>query len=840
MTILRLLSVPKCLDLKPSRCDTPSHQEGDEKQLGRFSRHRKVNSQVAGFAVLGLVLTTLVVMTPTSATSSNSNDTSSAVRYNDDGSPIGEVVKEFVGQDDTTKKIEAPFPINFFGDRLPALCLTTNGLVYPIASVGANCSPKFDKSLEILTVGSKASAIAPLALDLRLSGDRLWNPQLKSVNELSLTQFTSLHNASSGNTLVTVTTDAPHGFLVGDKINKSFNSPDFVGNSFFSQEIVTSTPSPTTYTVLVSDESGENVIANDTYAPTNGERTVVYRLPVRERVTELQLSGTTLRLTTSDNLNIGIGRKFTLAGLGNPDLDGRKLVVDTQVSSNIFTATVADLSDLDAHTDGNQNEVSFSGNDRPWALERDEAGAIQQVYFGPTVVDGRDAYAITWYRATNYERSTSGVNSALFPAINPPSLSFTIQLVIVKRSSGSDSIGWDFDYEFNIGHADDPSDGYSASNPAASCSVFSLVNCRWAIGTARYIAGPEVSSISFDGSVVTLITTTPHGFEVGKGVAPSGLDSVLSEDLGYVPAVISEVVDEFTIKFPTQDQGDPVTLVQVSNLSPRATVGYAEAYELFPDNSSLELVDSGGATALVRNSLNTSVLGRYTLGMAGGVVAGFVAPTMGSANGGAAPAGPSEGAAQLMSVFEVSPTIIKAKKNKSPKEETITILGSNLNTVTEVYIGGVKVPIFTQLGNRLQVKAPKGLSGLVDLELKSSLNNSLMAKKLNFVVVAANGAKKKTLVVGGFAPNSKELTQKMKNSIANWLAKHSDLSSLTCTGFTSLPRRTTDLTLSTNRGEKACDFSKRQRAELDTSVSQGIEDPRPGPNIRRVRLVLKP
>ena len=188
----------------------------------------------------------------------------------------------------------------------------------------------------------------------------------------------------------------------------------------------------------------------------------------------------------------------------------------------------------------------------------------------------------------------------------------------------------------------------------------------------------------------------------------------------------------------------------------------------------------------------------------------------------------------VTSAIDVNPT------NITVDNEIITILGANLNTVTDVYIGGVRVPIFTQSGNRLQVRAPKGLSGLVDLELKSTLNDVLMTRKLNFGGVAAAGTKKRTLVVGGFAHNSRKLTARMQERIDRWLERNSDLGTLTCTGFTSLPRRTTDVTLSTNRGKTACNFSKRQRAELETSVSQGIEDPRPGSNVRRVRLVLTP
>jgi hypothetical protein len=105
---------------------------------------------------------------------------------------------------------------------------------------------------------------------------------------------------------------------------------------------------------------------------------------------------------------------------------------------------------------------------------------------------------------------------------------------------------------------------------------------------------------------------------------------------------------------------------------------------------------------------------------------------------------------------------------------------------------------------------------------------------------AAVGTKKATLIVGGFAHNSRVLTARMQARIERWLDKNSDLTTLACTGFTSLPRRTADVKLSRNRGITACNFSKKQRSELETSVSPGKQDPRPGSNVRRVRLVLTP
>lgn len=173
-----------------------------------------------------------------------------------------------------------------------------------------------------------------------------------------------------------------------------------------------------------------------------------------------------------------------------------------------------------------------------------------------------------------------------------------------------------------------------------------------------------------------------------------------------------------------------------------------------------------------------------------------------------------------------------------PNNRNVSLFGTNFDKVTEVFVGGRKLTILKQTANQIDIRLPSGFSGLVDLELKSTLNNVLSTKHFNYGGLAATATRKAELIVGGFAHNSRVLTPRMKNRIDRWLERNSDLGTLTCTGFTSLPRRTTDVALSTNRGKTACSYSESQRSEIESSVSQGIEDPRPGSNVRRVRLVL--
>jgi LPXTG-motif cell wall-anchored protein len=97
---------------------------------------------------------------------------------------------------------------------------------------------------------------------------------------------------------------------------------------------------------------------------------------------------------------------------------------------------------------------------------------------------------VTWYRVSQYEEE------------NNPALFNTYQLLLVKRATGSDANGWDFDFEFNYATLTDDEDGYAVDpttglyNPSADeteCEAYSgLVqtagygNCRWGIGVANY------------------------------------------------------------------------------------------------------------------------------------------------------------------------------------------------------------------------------------------------------------------------------------------------------------------------------------------------------------------
>jgi hypothetical protein len=108
----------------------------------------------------------------------------------------------------------------------------------------------------------------------------------------------------------------------------------------------------------------------------------------------------------------------------------------------------------------------------------DGFGVQCEIYYGTTTVDGRDAYAITWYRVPQFANQN---NSAL---------SNTFQIVIIKTADWNGTSNWDFDIEFNYGQVKDVenTDGYDVNDPTGQCSN-AETNCRWAIGWVDFTAG---------------------------------------------------------------------------------------------------------------------------------------------------------------------------------------------------------------------------------------------------------------------------------------------------------------------------------------------------------------
>lgn len=246
--------------------------------------------------------------------------------------------------------------------------------------------------------------------------------------------------------------------------------------------------------------------------------------------------------------------------------------------------------------------------------------------YGTATVDGRPAEVFTWYRIAEND-----VGNADF-------LYNTLQIVIVKRSTGDATVGWDFDIEFNYGTLLDDEDGYDATDPTDNCSAYNsgvvdgLADCRWGVGTASYFSGLQVQSIAFSGNTATITTASPHGIAgLGSEVwldlpgSNSVLGSLNSNDRGR-----AKVTGPSTLTFSVDTPGTNTTFT-----APLPTLDGSDVYELYGDYSIDRLADSGD-TAMVKHSVNSSVLGRYTFGMVGGTPSGF--KTLKDAVEGSAPA----------------------------------------------------------------------------------------------------------------------------------------------------------------------------------------------------------
>ncbi|MGX5681830.1 hypothetical protein [Schumannella luteola] len=156
--------------------------------------------------------------------------------------------------------------------------------------------------------------------------------------------------------------------------------------------------------------------------------------------------------------------------------------------------------------------------------ESDGFGEVTAIYAGATTVDGKPAFAVTWYRVPTNDYD------------NEPWFSNTYQIVLVQEPTGGAS-GSDVTFHFNFATMTDDNDGYLAGDGSEECDSDEPVDCRWAVGLAGY----------------------------------------------------------------------------------DAVSGAVQEYELFADIPVTELVD-GGAHALVSNSLNSDVAGRYILKMVNGQV----------------------------------------------------------------------------------------------------------------------------------------------------------------------------------------------------------------------------
>lgn len=202
-------------------------------------------------------------------------------------------------------------------------------------------------------------------------------------------------------------------------------------------------------------------------------------------ILDIEISGEIATLTTAVPHGLAVGDSLgVLFDRSHPEF-GRRLdrVVDAVPSPTTvqFDLTGSGIPDIPAdgytgiggidYSDVTDDSDSDGYADDGW-------GAVKQVYAGSTTVDGRPAFAVTWYRVPTNDND------------NSRSLSNTQQVVLIQEPTANGGVvGFDFTLQFNFATLTDAEDGYDANDPTDECDSDTPENCRWSVGLARWDAG---------------------------------------------------------------------------------------------------------------------------------------------------------------------------------------------------------------------------------------------------------------------------------------------------------------------------------------------------------------
>jgi LPXTG-motif cell wall-anchored protein len=395
---------------------------------------------VTSVALTAVLAVGAVIVSPVAANAAGVGDQTDAVLYGPTG-PIGDVLTDLSDEDDNSTTVAAPFAINFFGVKSAGLCITTNGVIAPVATELDSCASDYDSDLADYAIDNEESAIGALLADLDLSEELFVAPG----------PIVPLAAFSSASQILTFTTTSPHTFEVGEWVEVTFD-PEHPELGDRQGGYVDSIPAPNQFTW---DWTGDD-FPDQAEAPFTG----------------------------------------SVEGEG-------EVYEDTAVDAD--------------------------------SLGDDGFGNVKQVYAGSTTVDGKPAFAVTWFRVP----TNDDTNSQL--------LSNTFQLVIIQEpTTDGDTLGYDFSVQFNFGTLTDGNDGYKIGSPSDECDSNHPETCAWSVGWVRYDA-------------------------------------------------IAETAQEF---------------------------------EFFADVPVTDLIDGAGNTALINNSLNSPVYGRYMMSMFGGVTTGYSVPVL--------------------------------------------------------------------------------------------------------------------------------------------------------------------------------------------------------------------
>ncbi|MCU1440319.1 MAG: hypothetical protein JWP85_1316 [Rhodoglobus sp.] len=157
---------------------------------------------IAGASIAAVVAISVLTL-PLAASAAGVGDQSSAVLY-EASSPIGTVLTDLTDDDDESTTVALPFSINFFGSKYDALCVSTNGTVVPVPTALDGCGDDYDVDLANFAVDNDESVIGALLADIDPS-EEMWPSSIP------------IASVSVASEIITITTSAPHGYLVGDE-----------------------------------------------------------------------------------------------------------------------------------------------------------------------------------------------------------------------------------------------------------------------------------------------------------------------------------------------------------------------------------------------------------------------------------------------------------------------------------------------------------------------------------------------------------------------------------------------------------------------------------------------
>jgi len=534
---------------------------------------------------------------------------------------IGSVIRSLTNTDDVVTTYPGAFPLNFFGTKFDNVCVSANGGVYLVNDAPkvtdatstiatGDCSTSYDYSTAYMAISSGQPFITILATDHMTGRDVHLSPTWRT-QDLKITSVTN-----AGGTATFTTNDA-HGLVPNAEVTiASMATAGYNGT-----KTVLAVPSTTTFTV--SQAGGDE-------SPAPAAATVA-RKRTYGALTSVVGDGTTVTVTTAAAHKLGTGDYITFAGTGITAIDDKHFQVTRTGAS---TLTFPQPAGFNAGT-----AVNLTAPYK-W-FQSDGYGAIGQLYFGTTTVDGRPAMVISWYRIGMYADD------------NPRVRTSTIQLVLVKKNTGDGTVGWDFDVEFNYGTMTDDEDGYAAPNYNANGTTegstagswtadgtnpnggYAPADARWGIGWASYrtITDAQNWKIEYCASkcLITINTASNHGLKAGDLIHFQDVNGASFQ--GHYGRAISGTGGTKLMMIVPGRITSYANTAQTDLVAGGATnLRVSDDYEIFPYTWIGDLVEqsSGTTTRMTANNMNApSVPGRYTFQMIGGKTVGFAAPSMG-------------------------------------------------------------------------------------------------------------------------------------------------------------------------------------------------------------------